>query len=55
MLFLENLPGLVVPHESDRSQKLLLEIGKNWTIRFGKPDGLVLSIPTAVRGAAGTQ
>jgi hypothetical protein len=28
---------------------------KNWTVRFGKLDGPVLSIPTAVRGAAGTR
>jgi hypothetical protein len=28
---------------------------RNRTIRFGKPDGPVLSILTAVRGAAGTR
>jgi hypothetical protein len=28
---------------------------RNWTVRFGKLDSPVLSIPTAVRGAAGTR
>jgi hypothetical protein len=28
---------------------------KNQTARFGKPDGPILSIPTAVRGAASTR
>jgi hypothetical protein len=28
---------------------------KNWTIRFSKPDGPILSILMAVRGAVGTQ
>jgi hypothetical protein len=28
---------------------------KNWTVRFGKPDGPVLSIPIAVSGTTGTR
>jgi hypothetical protein len=28
---------------------------KNQTVRFDKPDGLILSIPTAVSGAANTR
>jgi hypothetical protein len=28
---------------------------RNWIVRFGKPDGPVLSIPTTVRGTAGTR
>jgi hypothetical protein len=27
----------------------------NWTIRFGKPDGLVSSVPVAVRGTVGSR
>jgi hypothetical protein len=45
----------MLPHESDMSQKLLLKTEKNWTIWFGKPNDLILSIPIAVRSAVGTR
>jgi hypothetical protein len=31
------------------------ESNKNQTVRFGKPDGLILSGPMAIRSAAGLQ
>jgi hypothetical protein len=40
----------MLTHES----KALAQSCENWTVRFGKLDGPVLSIPMSVRGAAST-
>jgi hypothetical protein len=37
-----------------QESKASAQNSRNQTVWFGKPDGLVLSIPTAVRGAVDT-
>jgi hypothetical protein len=41
--------------QNEQEPKALARKNKNQIVGFGKPDGPILSILTAVRGTAGTQ